>query len=624
MTPRRPNKVHRRPLKRAHVLFISVALESNLTPLLRIATELAQSHADAYEISFATHDEGQHYVDRVNQDLLRNLKKKEQTTDLYHEDEEDVEEKLIHFVSAGALPLSRGSLQRLFQKTSENPSIFSSILSLVNELYVPMTMPVYDNIRPMFEHGVLPDLVVYDIGTLGASFLVQKFNLPFLINSPSLTFDVDGRRNVEGLPTFGTGFSTEMSFGQRCFNLFSAETFSVALTASFMRLNQLRVSIGLEPIKSQYDLVKGARILVNTAFGFDIPRAISPLVDLTGPIVPMDYAVPKDEVYAPLRKKRSHAAALPRMIHEWLQGQGRRRRRRREEEEEEEDHQECTTSALSDFEFHPKPETHVILIHFSAMTKLSSSQVLKLTKALEMIHTQHEEEKNNPFRALWIIPKDEYPHVLSMLTPVPDYVRIQKSDNVPLLRLMSHTAIRVVLCDCDLALAQEALYYGKPLLCIPHSMEQFDVAARVFDSNTGLVIRDKLTTTSAQDLLIHVDRLLAPNGTSRRAARDMKNLLHLSGGLPRAIDVVEEMVHYAKSRHGHPQQNRANLQTLESSLPAYQVQMLDVVAVYLSFVCLLLLLLHLMTGAFLSSRVGSRMLTLLDVYFSGSEKVKTD
>lgn len=49
---------------------------------------------------------------------------------------------------------------------------------------------------------------------------------------------------------------------------------------------QARREQGLKPFFAQDDVFHGARVLVNTAFGFEYPYGVNPLVEMTGPLLP--------------------------------------------------------------------------------------------------------------------------------------------------------------------------------------------------------------------------------------------------------------------------------------------------------------------------------------------------
>jgi hypothetical protein len=56
----------------------------------------------------------------------------------------------------------------------------------------------------------------------------------------------------------------------------------VALTPTFMDLNKLRYNRGLPLYRSQGEIFDNALMIVNTAFGFEYPLPISPLIKMTG------------------------------------------------------------------------------------------------------------------------------------------------------------------------------------------------------------------------------------------------------------------------------------------------------------------------------------------------------
>lgn len=52
------------------------------------------------------------------------------------------------------------------------------------------------------------------------------------------------------------------------------------------RVVQARREHGLQPFYAQDNVFHGARVLVNTAFGFEYPHGLAPLVEMTGPLLP--------------------------------------------------------------------------------------------------------------------------------------------------------------------------------------------------------------------------------------------------------------------------------------------------------------------------------------------------
>lgn len=69
---------------------------------------------------------------------------------------------------------------------------------------------------------------------------------------------------------------------------------------------QRRRENDLPPLQAQEELLRGARVLVNTAFGLDYPRALPPLLQMTGPLMPSGL-------------EDGRAPPLPQIISNWLQ-----------------------------------------------------------------------------------------------------------------------------------------------------------------------------------------------------------------------------------------------------------------------------------------------------------------
>jgi hypothetical protein len=74
--------------------------------------------------------------------------------------------------------------------------------------------------------------------------------------------------------------------------------------------------------------------------------------------------------------------------------------------------------------------------------------------------------------------------------------------------------VRLVVSHCGLGSAQEALYFHKPLLCIPFLFDQNDVAARIEDAHAG----------------IRLDKVMLNAGDVRAAVEDLLGWSSVIGG----------------------------------------------------------------------------------------------
>jgi UDP:flavonoid glycosyltransferase YjiC (YdhE family) len=269
-----------------HIAFVSVALRGHATPLIRIAEEMITR---GYRVSFATHTSGKEWVERVEG---------------------------LEYISAGDFPTSAEELRTKLRRITKEPSHFRGILSMFNEIYVPAAKPLYNKLLPQYRAaGQMPDLMVFDIGTLGAHDVAHQLDIPYVINSPTLLFDLQG--DPAYIPSWGSGFPRSMGLWDRCANLLFPRLLAVALTTPFVTLNKNRWELNLQPFRSQQETFQGSRILVNTAFGLEYPRPLSPLITLTGPILPA--ASTTQLRYKPLTENSDPPTPLPPLIAKWLQ-----------------------------------------------------------------------------------------------------------------------------------------------------------------------------------------------------------------------------------------------------------------------------------------------------------------
>lgn len=84
---------------------------------------------------------------------------------------------------------------------------------------------------------------------------------------------------------------------------------------------QARRENGLEPFYAQDNVFHGARVLVNTAFGFEYPHGVAPLVEMTGPLLPPRVARALSAAVVPPPLPRSSPA--PVLDSEYLSDGGR-------------------------------------------------------------------------------------------------------------------------------------------------------------------------------------------------------------------------------------------------------------------------------------------------------------
>ncbi|TYZ64314.1 hypothetical protein PybrP1_007531 [[Pythium] brassicae (nom. inval.)] len=490
-----PN-VSRTAAAEQHVLFASVAIKGHALPLLRVAGAM---QARGFRVSFATHESGKEWAAAHG----------------------------VPFLSAGAFPVSADDLRAKLKAMTRDASTFRGILTMVSDIYVAAARPMYDALLPQLRECP-PDLIVLDVATLGAQDLAHKLGVPYVVNSPSVLFDLGSTPSY--VPAWGTGYSVHMSLWQRCMNLLFPRLLSVALTPPFMQLNKVRWELELPPYRSQHDVFKGARVLLNTAFGLEHAQPLSPLVHAVGPILPLP-----EQANA---SRRHHAGSS---LRSWLD------------------------AAPSGDSSSSSGGGGVVYLNLGTLAYIDAWQAQAL---LDGLLARLDEP---PVRVLWVLPTDQRSVLPADLPPT---LKVKSPSGVSSADVLAHPSVRLAVSHCGMVSAQEALVHRTPLLCIPFLVDQPDVAARVVDAGAGLAL-DKNALTAAS---VHraAAALLANASYAQNAAR-VGRLLELAGGTSRAVEVIESALRLG-SRH---------LETLDLELPWHKTALLDVWTVYAALFCLL-------------------------------------
>ncbi len=327
----------------------------------------------------------------------------------------------------------------------------------------PRSLPLFDALVSNVTQ-IAPDIIVFDVGTIGAQYLVKHLSVPYVVNSPTLLFDLNGEPSY--VPSWGTGFTLDMSLWGRCMNVLFPRLLS------FMQVNKQRWELGLPPYRSQHEIFRQSRMILNTAFGLEYPRPLNPLIDLVGPILPAQVGGP---------------SSLPPLLNNFVQG-------------------------------------NVVYVSLGSMTYLESWQVDTL------IHGLNHPEK---YRVLWSISLDQRRDFPST---VPSSFRIKSLGTAAHFSMLANPSVRVVVSHCGLAAAQEALYFGNPVLCIPFMMDQPDVAARVIDAGVGMTL-DK-TSFTVDEIQASI-RQLTVNTSYAKRAESLGDVLQRAGGAKQAAKIIE-------------------------------------------------------------------------------------
>ena len=155
---------------------------------------------------------------------------------------------------------------KTFAKASRKATALGALACLMNELYVPLTRPVYDALYTHLANGgKRPDVIVADVATLGARDAADVFDIPLVINAPSLLYGRAG-----GAP--GASISSGSSRSEKAQAALAPKLLALASSSALMTSNHVRRAVGLRIHSGPDELVPPA-LLRRPASGTDFPCA---------------------------------------------------------------------------------------------------------------------------------------------------------------------------------------------------------------------------------------------------------------------------------------------------------------------------------------------------------------
>jgi demethyllactenocin mycarosyltransferase len=123
---------------------------------------------------------------------------------------------------------------------------------------------------------------------------------------------------------------------------------------------------------------------------------------------------------------------------------------------------------------------------------------------------------------------------------LPSNITVRRS--VPQIEVLAHTDVFITHVGANSM--HEALYYGVPLVCIPHMGDQPQNAERVVAQGAGVIL--PLDEVSSARVAADVQHVLDDPSFRANAAR-LSGSLRAGGGLARALQIIERLV---SSSHG--------------------------------------------------------------------------
>lgn len=179
-----------------------------------------------------------------------------------------------------------------------------------------------------------------------------------------------------------------------------------------------------------------------------------------------------------------------------------------------------------------------------------------------------------PQRTLWVI--DEQDHWL-LPAQLPPALQLRLGTrSTSMYAVLRQPTVRLFVSSCGLTAAQEALYFGKVLLCVPFSPHETEVATRLGRNGVAVALRPKTHANDTEGLAEQVRAAAAAlmqDEEARRKAEHLGRVLRAAGGLGAAAALVETVLELGTD----------DLRLLEDLQPWYQYLVLDVVSVYAGF-----------------------------------------
>ena len=423
------------------------------------------------------------------------------------------------FVSLGKFPYPETTLRSNLAFACEEQTHIWGMLHLLNTIYMPLVRPMQNALLTLFDNMAandeMPRLAVVDAGSVGALHATKARKLRTIINAPSLLVDINLGTEAgsygASIPAFGTGFSTRMSILDRVANLLFTRFLSVVFMPFFSYYNGLAEELGIPALQGQNDFFAAYPTIVNTAYGIAFPIRTPPTVHPVGPLLP------------PAAMNRS-ALRSPLLLDAWLS----------------------------------QDEARVAYVNLGSMTTMAQARIEAIVAGLT----------HPSMRVLWMLPSH---YRAALPADIPPSFRAKTLGGLDHYKVLAHDAVKVVVSHCGMAAAQEALYFGKPVVCLPLFADQNDVSMRIAEFGAGEIIpsTDVTPDTLSASALSIIDR-----HEYAARAQMLGERIRRAGSSHRAASVVEQIAEL-----GDDAARMAHVQ-----LPWHRENHLDVLLVLLAFV----------------------------------------
>lgn len=305
--------------------------------------------------------------------------------------------------------------------------------------------------------------------------------------------------------------------------------FRLGLVHVYKEINTVRQEHGLEAIDSKHQMHGHALVLVNSVFGLDEARPLTPQFRMVGLLQSQKLQLERAEAKGSSTAGRSR---FPAALTSWLEAPEHR-------------------------------EKPLVFISFQTDVPLSPEFITAIMNALETTEA----------RLLWKITLQEQAAFDLRSRPRDSVMFLGDGlDDAAVLALAPE--IKLLITAGDFQSMQEALVAGVPILGLPRSAEQVEGVNAVVRAGAGIRLDGK--SFSESNLREAVDRMLIIEHEHFKGnAEHLGELVKTGGGVERAVDELLAVAEFG-ARHLMPMRN---LQ------PLYKTYLVDVYLIYGAILC---------------------------------------
>ena len=240
-------------VKASRILFVAPPLFGHINQLVVLAEELAER---GHRVTFACADQ---FKNRIGRGRVEFMAWRPETA-----------------ITDAALLERRDKVWELASKDANILRGEQMMLGVVADSYPAM----YETLAPIYRQ-CQPELVIADSAVVPAFDLADQLGIAYIVQAQFLGNHV---KIPPAYPRYGSAFTIRMTPWERVINFFVPLTTTARFLPGIIRLNQMRRRCGARTTLRK--LLYSRLMLVGTAFGVEIPRALPPLVQLVGPMMP--------------------------------------------------------------------------------------------------------------------------------------------------------------------------------------------------------------------------------------------------------------------------------------------------------------------------------------------------